>query len=183
MYKTIIEVLSSLTPIVIGGAVVYIAWQQHQTNKNRLKMELFDRRYTVYYAVYTVLTKDFKDFNDKMYVHFFRNLSATRFLFTSKDKELDKKVLDFQEKVRSATLDIVKFRREHRMPLNENQTQATNALCKTLWDLRPEAIDVFSKYLTLNAHWKYRRHAMIAALVVGGVVLIISLVKMLIRLF
>ena len=93
-YITITEVASLLTPIVIGAAVVYIAWQQHQTNKNRLKMELFDRRYKVYDAVITVLTEDFDKYNDDMWLDLHRDLSATRFLFNS-----DQDVIGCQGKV------------------------------------------------------------------------------------
>ncbi len=79
-------------------------------------------------------------------------MSATRFLFDS-----DKEVLDFQKKVSDAVLAIVEFRKEHGIPegadkkLDENQTQAQKDLCENLWKLRPEAIGVFAKYLTLGA--------------------------------
>ncbi len=145
-YITITEVASLLTPIVIGAAVVYIAWQQHQTNKNRLKMELFDRRYKVYDAVITVLTEDFDKYNDDMWLDLHRDLSATRFLFNS-----DQDVIGFQGKVICAVNAIVKFRREHSVPLDEKETQAAQNLLDNLRELRQEAIDVFSKYLTLDA--------------------------------
>ena len=48
MYNQLIHLLSGLlTPtILLLGA--YIAWQQWRTNRNRLKHELFDRRFKVY---------------------------------------------------------------------------------------------------------------------------------------
>ena len=45
------EILKAVTPLVIGVGVIYIAGQQHKTNKDRLKMELFDRRYKIYEAM------------------------------------------------------------------------------------------------------------------------------------
>ncbi len=157
--KTIIEVLSSLTPIFIGLAVVYIAWQQHKTNKHRLKMELFDRRYKVYDAVIVAITKNFDEINYDMYYILHRDVSSARFLFTSKDKELDKKLLAFILKVVSAVHDIVKLRTEEDIPDltfsqlsdTEEGRQEANDLCENLMTLRKEAIDVFSKYLTLEA--------------------------------
>lgn len=44
--QTSLEILTA----VIGVAVVYIAWNQHVTNKTRLKHELFERRFEIYEA-------------------------------------------------------------------------------------------------------------------------------------
>lgn len=42
---------------IIAVGLLYIAWQQHQTNKNRIKMELFDRRYKIYLGVQKYLAQ------------------------------------------------------------------------------------------------------------------------------
>jgi hypothetical protein len=55
---TIMEILKAITPLIIGAGVIYIARQQHKTNKDRLKMELFDRRYKIYEALAELLTTD-----------------------------------------------------------------------------------------------------------------------------
>lgn len=201
MYKAIIEVLSSLTPIVIAAIVVYIAWQQHLTNKNRLKMELFDKKYKIYEVVIEAITTKFDDFHKDTAILLHRDLSSTRFLFRSKENEdleykyldkedledegLDKEVLNFVKKVLEAAKGIANFREDKKTldgeyikyeDLGANQKQA-NVFWKNIGGLRREAINVFSKHLTLNAHWKYRQHAMIVALVVGGLVLLIWLVN------
>ena len=63
--KVIIEVLiviwdnlTKITPLIIGAGLIYIGWQQHKTNKDRLKMELFDRRYKIYEAMAEFVTTE-----------------------------------------------------------------------------------------------------------------------------
>ena len=46
--KEVIALLSgALTPL-IAMIAAYIAWQQHRTNRSKLRLDLFDRRYAVY---------------------------------------------------------------------------------------------------------------------------------------
>ena len=50
-----IEGLKAATPLVIGLLAVYIAWQQWQTNRQKLKLEVFDRRFKIYSCAKTLL--------------------------------------------------------------------------------------------------------------------------------
>lgn len=45
---------SLLTPI-IGIAVVYVAWQQHKTNRNKFRLDLYDRKLKVFEGLTTLL--------------------------------------------------------------------------------------------------------------------------------
>lgn len=45
-----VSILSSLLTPTIAVAAIYIAWQQWATNRNKLKLELFERRYAFYEA-------------------------------------------------------------------------------------------------------------------------------------
>lgn len=47
-YAFWIEFSKFLLPFVIGGATLYIAWQQWQTNKLKLQLERYDRRFRIY---------------------------------------------------------------------------------------------------------------------------------------
>lgn len=177
-FKTFTEILSAISPIVIGAIVAYIAYQQHLTNRNRLKMELFGRRYKIYDAVITIITTNFDDFRDDTVECLHRDLSAARFLFDS-----DEDVLDLTKKVIEAAHGIVTYRREQGIPddsdkeLDEDQSQAAKDLSKNLWKLRQEAIEVFSTYLTLSVAQKYRENT-IAAFATGcAIVLIVWLVS------
>jgi len=93
--KDWIDLLSALTTPIIAAIGIYIAFQQRSVNKNRLKHELFNKRYEVYEnigafiseiltsgtvragadfeflrdtkAVYLLFDKDLKEFTDKIY--------------------------------------------------------------------------------------------------------------------
>lgn len=145
-FKAIIEVLPAISAIVIGVAVACIAWQQHQTNKNRLKMELFDRRYKIYEAIVKLTTNKFTDFNEVMWLHHHRDIASAPFLFNS-----DSEVLDFIHKVNEAAFLIIDFKENYGVDYSEEQEPAIKQLCKNLWNLQLEATKVFSKDLTLNA--------------------------------
>ena len=43
-----------LLALAVAGTVAYVAWQQWKTNDDRLRLELFDKRFTVY-----TTTRDF----------------------------------------------------------------------------------------------------------------------------
>jgi hypothetical protein len=46
--KDIWYYLSTLVPIVISITVAWIAWCQHQTNRSKLKLDLYNRRFAIY---------------------------------------------------------------------------------------------------------------------------------------
>ena len=48
---------SNWVTILIAMFVAYIAWQQHELAKDRLKLDLFDKRFTVYLAVKSALSE------------------------------------------------------------------------------------------------------------------------------
>jgi hypothetical protein len=43
----LVSVVSALFVPLIGIITIYIAWQQHKTNKNQFRLALFDRRYAI----------------------------------------------------------------------------------------------------------------------------------------
>ncbi|PYJ41035.1 MAG: hypothetical protein DME80_14400, partial [Verrucomicrobia bacterium] len=42
--------ISQIGTLIIGIAVVVVAWQQRQIARHKLRLDLFDRRYKVYEA-------------------------------------------------------------------------------------------------------------------------------------
>jgi hypothetical protein len=41
--------------VVIAAIVAYIAWQQHKTNRDKLRLDLYNKRYSVFYSLMTML--------------------------------------------------------------------------------------------------------------------------------
>jgi hypothetical protein len=50
-----IRVLQGLFAPIIGLTVVYIAYQQHKTNRNKLRLDLYDRRFKLYNEIQSLL--------------------------------------------------------------------------------------------------------------------------------
>ena len=46
--KQTIDYLLGVVPIIISSAVAFIAWAQYKTNKNKLRLDLYNRRFAVY---------------------------------------------------------------------------------------------------------------------------------------
>ena len=70
-----------LTP-VIAGIAIYIAWQQWKTNRQKLKLDLYDRRLKVFERVREILAMMYTTVSDDK--RLFELLSGTRdaeFLF------------------------------------------------------------------------------------------------------
>ncbi|MDB4442832.1 hypothetical protein N9219_05375 [bacterium] len=82
--KDWIDIIAALSPFVIGIAIAIVALFQWNTNRNRLKLELFERRYDVYTTTVKFINdviidrelirperlKDFKQATDKSYFLF-----------------------------------------------------------------------------------------------------------------
>jgi hypothetical protein len=64
---------------------VFIAWQQRQIARNKLRLDLFDRRYRVYDATRKFLSVILRDatFTDSQLFEFYGGTSDTEFLFGS----------------------------------------------------------------------------------------------------
>ena len=52
----IIGISQAVFPPIIGLAVVYIAYQQHKTNRNKLRLDLYDRRFKLYNEITSLLS-------------------------------------------------------------------------------------------------------------------------------
>jgi len=54
-WDIIIKVSQAFLTPIIGVAVVYIAWQQHKTNRNKFRLDLYDRELKVFEGLTTLL--------------------------------------------------------------------------------------------------------------------------------
>lgn len=77
--------LSAFGPLIVSVGVGYVAWQQWQTARHKLKLDLFDRRLRVYQA-----TKDLVNtmmlhgrISDEELGRFYADIRGAEFLFDS----------------------------------------------------------------------------------------------------
>lgn len=83
MVEVITKVIEPILVIVIAGVVTYIAWQQWQTNRLRLKNELFDRRMKYYEAARDFLVSVGVNarVKEEEFKKFLIQIRSSRFLF------------------------------------------------------------------------------------------------------
>ena len=57
-YEPVIDALGIvIIPLIAGGAITYIAWQQYKTNRQRLRFEQYERRLRIYKTVEEFLSE------------------------------------------------------------------------------------------------------------------------------
>ena len=78
-----LDILQGLSTPVIGIAVVYIAYQQHKTNRNKLRLDLYDRRFKLYNEITSLLGSIVQkgDVSDDDLAGCLRNTKEAVFLF------------------------------------------------------------------------------------------------------
>ena len=92
--KDVIDLLSGLLTPVIAIIVAYIAYQQWKTNKQRLRAELYDRKFTVYEILTDTIGEVMRngDISDEQLEKFNVQRRKSHFL-------LGKKVPEFLEEI------------------------------------------------------------------------------------
>jgi peptidoglycan hydrolase CwlO-like protein len=83
-----------LTP-TIAVAAVYIAWQQWRTNYNKLRYDLFDKRYSVYEAASDFISSILRHgkMSEEAESTFLSGIKGSRFLFSKEVAEYFHKAL------------------------------------------------------------------------------------------
>ena len=141
--------------MVVAYIVAYIAYQQWRTNHQKYKMALFDRRYKIYDATVEYVISSFEKFKHEKWKEFHKEVSSARFLFK------DKKVLPFMIKVATTGQKIERLRRRKDpetfmvefaafSDLSKKERIKAKELLSSLFEMRQEAINVFTKSLTLG---------------------------------
>lgn len=81
-FLTGVQILGGLLTPVIACLAVYIAWQQHKTSRDKLKLDLFDRRYKVYRGLMDLLGAVVSGrVSNEDLGNFYRETDQKRFLF------------------------------------------------------------------------------------------------------
>jgi hypothetical protein len=125
--------ISQIGTLIIGIAVVGVAWQQRQIARHKLRLDLFDRRY--------------KRFEDAQLFEFYAGTSDTEFLF-------DSAVVAYLEQVRKRAVHMRTVQRvyEH-MPVGDERSrhvQAEHDDLVWLTDQLTAMSNVFSPYLAFS---------------------------------
>ena len=139
----------SLATVVLGCAVAYVAWQQWQIARHRLRLDLFDRRYKVYDATRKFLSIILREarFEDSQLFEFYAGTSDAEFLF-------DSALVDYLEQVRKRAVNMRTHQRvyEH-MPVGDERSrhvQAEHDDLVWLMDQLTAMTQVFSPYLSFS---------------------------------
>lgn len=148
-----IDVLSALLTPVIAAITVYIAYQQWQTNRRRLELDLYERRLQVYQAVTRFIGKVVKDLSPDVqdFSEFWRNTAEADFLFESD-------VRDYLEELATHAANLWKWSNEYRdnrqvRPEGYDHSRVVEGQYEeTQWFAIQfgEARQLFAKYLNLT---------------------------------
>jgi hypothetical protein len=144
-----LELLCALTNLVVACAVAYVALQQWQVARHRLRVDLFDRRYKVYDATRKFLSIILREarFEDAQLFEFYAGTSDAEFLF-------DSALVAYLEQVRKRAVHMRTAQRvyEH-MPVGDERSrhvQAEHDDLLWLTDQLTAMTHVFSPYLRFS---------------------------------
>lgn len=147
-----VEYILSFVTIVIGVFVAFVGYQQYCINRERFKLDLFEKRFAVYKGIQVFLTYILINAKFEMAELFkFRaNTQDAIFLFgedvTNYISLVDKKALEFW----SLSEEL------EGLPIGEERSKACKektCLLKWLIDELPQLKDIFSPYLKFKT-WK-----------------------------
>lgn len=96
-----LDVLQGLSTPVIGVAVIYIAWQQHKTNRKQLRFDIYKRRITILDAWHKFIVKTIISGTVSLETlkEFRTSTAEAKFLF-------DKNVTDYLQQVQAKAWEL-----------------------------------------------------------------------------
>lgn len=147
--KDLIDIFGALvTPgILIFGA--YIAWQQHNVNKNRLRFELFDKRYDLYEKIGSFIANILINGNLEKgaEIEFLRDTKSSYILFDNHIKEFASELYKNAVELHALDARLETLRDEDERTLNINrQTNIKNWYQEQLNNMEEK----FVEYLKLE---------------------------------
>lgn len=171
----VLRIFQGLLMPVIAGIAVYIAFQQHKTNRDKLRLDLYNKRYELFHSLMTLLARILQQGNvkDEQVTEFSRATKEAVFLF-------DEGLSTYLETIRKKALDLWAAE-EGMKPLPVGKERSAKvAEVRELYDWFTKqfevAIDKFNKYLKFkqklegkDMNWKrgFRRITLVLAIVVG----------------
>ncbi|MFZ2269440.1 MAG: hypothetical protein WAV95_17845 [Azonexus sp.] len=136
---------AAFVTLVIGGIAAYVAWRQHQTAREKLKLDLFDKRYEVFEHTCRLLSE--AQGNDEEinlpFAYHSELIPKARFLFGEAIEEYLQEI--GQQRIELWILNE-RIMKEGRLPKNEEQ-QHLDLLAWFLRESTGGARDAFLPYL------------------------------------
>jgi len=138
--------------VLVAAAVAYIAYRQHSLAKEKFKLDMFEKRFSVYKATQRFLTVIFQSTRvdvDKLF-EFRRDTQDATFLF-------GQEIPAYLERLDKQALDLMAIADRCRdLPVGEERTRLCNEetqLLQALIGELPNLKNVFASYLRFNK-WK-----------------------------
>lgn len=147
----LINVLSALLMPAIVLLGMYIAWQQYKINKNRLKLELFNRRYKVYDALMNIFSSVLREgkLSREIFLEYSHFINEGKFLFSTDIAEyLDKAYNKIN--MLSAHMNLLENLRSIDDKNMERITKDVFEIQTWISGEFPKAADRFEKFLRLD---------------------------------
>ena len=145
-----VQYVEAFGPVTIGLAVAAVAWMQWQVNRNRLKHELFDRRYVVFEAAREFLRRTIVDgkVNTKARIDFFLSTRESEFI-------LGKEVAVYLDDLNRKAIEAETYRAEYEgEPTGETRKELVrkeSAFLRWMLDQPDVLRDRFRPYLKLSS--------------------------------
>ena len=141
-YDPLLNLLTSMIPIALAILGGYIAVRQYITSKQKLKLDLFDKRFGIFQAAKTyigqVLTSDYTD--KQVQREFLIATQGARFVF-------DKNIRSYIDCIWDKSMDLEEWSRDQ----NSSENSASRAAHLKWFNAELSAIEErFSPYMQLS---------------------------------
>jgi len=151
----VLRIFQGLLTPVIAIIAVYIAYQQHKTNRDKLRLDLYNKRYEVFHSLMTLLARILQQGNvkDEQVTEFSRATKEAVFLF-------DEGISTYLETIRKKALDLWATEENMKpLPVGKERTAKVaevRELCDWFTKQFEVAIDKFNKYLKFKQKLKVK---------------------------
>lgn len=146
------EYIPTAITITIGVFVAYTGYNQYRLSKEKFKLDLFDKRFSVYKGTQVLLTHILRDgkVDERQFYQFRADTQDSVFLF-------DKDITDYLNTIDSKTLNLLASQDKlNDLPVGQQRTAecgVKSQLLKWLIDQLPELKERFSPYLRFKT-WR-----------------------------
>jgi hypothetical protein len=153
--KDWVPVLAPLATLTVGLIAGFIAFQQWRVARNKLKLDLFDRRYKAYAAVKNFLTERLygKTFSDDELIAYYASTADAAFLFPEEIYKFTYEVSTHAVAFRASVIGI----KATESMQQEQYKEVFNRELRWLVDQMPVLVSKFAPYLSFHRPPFHRR--------------------------